>query len=264
MMPALLRPLAGKRDISIQQIRELERELGFHSFFGKRKVTIIDPADLMNYHAQNALLKTLEEPPGNSLLILIAESAGGLLPTLLSRCLRLSFGYPPRDLAAEFLTRRKGLPQDQAELLVALTMGSLGTALASDPSDLLDQRREWIERFVALPRGDFRQATGLAEEMASDGEQCLKFLKCIEGWYRDILVCQVGGRAENIRNIDLRERIRDWAALYRTDHVLSALSRIARVTKEVHRNYNRRLALEDLLFRVVTLQDDSSPTFLNP
>src|ERR1044071_1454522 len=67
-------PLPDKKEISIQQVREIERQLSLRSFSGKRKIAIIDPATLMNLSAQNALLKTLEEPPQGSLLILIASN----------------------------------------------------------------------------------------------------------------------------------------------------------------------------------------------
>ncbi len=68
----IIEPLAGKKEISIQQVREFERELNYRSFTGKRKIVIVDPATLMNLASQNALLKTLEEPPQDSLIILIA------------------------------------------------------------------------------------------------------------------------------------------------------------------------------------------------
>jgi len=73
----IIEPLAGKKEISILQVREFERELNFRSFSGQRKIIIVDPATLMNLASQNALLKTREEPPRNSLLILVAPSAGG-------------------------------------------------------------------------------------------------------------------------------------------------------------------------------------------
>ena len=247
----LIEPLVGKKEIGIQQIRDLERALVFRSFSGRKKVVILDPADLMNYHAQNALLKTLEEPPGDSLLILVAKNTGGLLATLLSRCLRLSFGFPPVELVAEVLVRRKGMSMEQAKLLAALTMGSLGEALTSDTQQLLDQRREWIERLASLTRGDYRGVMALAEEMGGDREECLKFLRCIEGWYRDLLIYQIGGWKEEIRNIDMAERIQEQAALYRIDHTLSALARAAQVAREIQRNYNRRLALENFLMKTV-------------
>src|SRR6476661_7375146 len=102
----LIQPLPDKKEISIQQIREIERELNFRSFSGKKKIAIVDPATLMNLSAQNALLKTLEEPPRDSLLILIAVNDGALLPTLRSRCLRISFGPLARDLIGDFLVSR--------------------------------------------------------------------------------------------------------------------------------------------------------------
>ena len=117
--------LAGKKEISIQQVRQLEKELNFRSFSGKKKIVILDPATLMNLSAQNALLKTLEEPPKNSLVILIATTVGGLLPTLRSRCLRVSFGPLPRNLVAGFLVAQQGLKTEEAEFLAAITMGSL-------------------------------------------------------------------------------------------------------------------------------------------
>ena len=113
----IIEPLAGKKEISIQQIRELEKELNFRSFSGKKKIAILDPATLMNLSAQNALLKTLEEPPRDSLLILIAANGGALLPTLRSRCLRISFGPLARDLISDFLVSRKGLAAGESGVL---------------------------------------------------------------------------------------------------------------------------------------------------
>ena len=104
----IVEPLAGKKEISIQQVRELQKELNFRSFSGKKKIAIVDPATLMNLSAQHALLKTMEEPPEESLLILIASNTGELLPTLRSRCLRLTFGPLARDLVSGFLASRKG------------------------------------------------------------------------------------------------------------------------------------------------------------
>jgi len=76
----LVQTLEDKKEISIKQVREIEKELNFRSFSGKRKIAIIDPATLLNTSSQNALLKTLEEPPQNSLIVLIAPNAGALLP----------------------------------------------------------------------------------------------------------------------------------------------------------------------------------------
>src|SRR5512142_2679095 len=107
----VVEPSAGKKEISIQQIREIERELSFRSFSG-RKIVIIDPASLMSIPAQNALLKTLEEPPPDSLLILISASTGSLLATLRSRCLTVSFGPLTKSLVADFVAAKNRLTRD--------------------------------------------------------------------------------------------------------------------------------------------------------
>ena len=246
----LIEPPTGKKEIGIPQIRELERELAFRSFSGRKKVAILDPADLMNYHAQNSLLKTLEEPPGDCLLILIAKGTGGLLPTLVSRCLRLSFGAPAMDVVTDVLVRRKGIPVEEAKLLARLTMGSLGEALTCDTEDLLDRRKEWIARLVSIPCGDYRAVMAFAEELAGDREGCLEFLRCIDGWYRDILRYQIGGGTEQIRNIDMEETLREKSRLWGIDHTLSVLARTSEGAREIQRNYNRRLVMENLLIKV--------------
>ena len=238
-------PEAGKREITIPQMRNLQRMLGLRSFSGKKKVAIIDPARFMNYHAQNSLLKTLEDPPGDVLIVLIDHSTGNLLSTILSRCLRLYFPLLSVEQLARFLVDQRGLTEEEAAMVAAVTGGSLGEALSRDSKELLDQRRDWVERFSSLLQGDLRGAMGLAEEMARDREKAVRFILWIKEWYRDILIQQTGGAAAEVKNKDLMERVREGAPLFSMDHTLSVLSRIERVTGNLQRNYNRRLVLED-------------------
>ena len=241
--------LAQKKEISIEQIRELQHRLSFRSLSGKSKVAIIDPAQLMNYHAQNALLKTLEEPPGGSIIVLIARHIGGVIPTVLSRCLHLAFTPPSPDLVAELLVRKKGMAEDQARLLATVAMGSPGEALASDPGLYLEERGLWLDRLSSLSPGDYRGILELAGDAAADREQALFFLKWMEAWYQDVLTLQVMGRAERVRNADRIEEIRRRAALSGPEETVSILARIGRVTREIQRNFNSRMALENLLIQ---------------
>jgi DNA polymerase-3 subunit delta' len=247
----VIAPEANKREISIQQMRGLQRLLEFRSYSGKKKVAIIDPAHQMNYHAQNSLLKTLEDPPGDALIILVANSTGSLLSTVLSRCLRLYFAFLPVGDVAGFLVRQQGTPQDQATVLAVLTGGSLGEALACDAGELLDERNQWIERFSSLSRGDYRGLVSLAEEMARDREKALRSLQWVREWYRDILIQQTTGSAGEMRNSDLVHKIRDAASKQSLNHTLSVLSQMSDVAGKLQRNYNRRLVLEDFFIRVV-------------
>jgi DNA polymerase-3 subunit delta' len=242
----------GKKEISIQQIRDLQQQLVFRSFSGKKKVVIIDPAQLLNYHAQNSLLKTLEEPPGDSLLILIANSTGNILSTIMSRCLHLYFPFLSLRLVAEVLVERKKISADQASLLASLTRGSLGDALNSNANDLFDQRREWIERLCSLSGPNIHGVMALAEQVASDRELSLLFLEWIKRWYRDILIHQISGSPEEMTNPDMLEEIRETAASNTVDHTLSILSRVESVAGMIKRNYNRRLVLENFLMKVAS------------
>ena len=237
----------GKRDITIEQVRELQRELVLHCFSGMKKIAIIDPLTLMNLHAQNALLKTLEEPPGESLLILVAESTGGVLPTVLSRCLRLRFSPLTVEQAAAVVARRKDVPEDRALLLAALGYGSLGKALAGEGTEMLEERQECFRRLAGLSSDDMRGISALAEEMGSDREKALRFLEWVKGWLRDIMVLQVTGAPSAIYNRDLLEPLRSAAAERRVQQSTDALAEIDRVTRAIHRNYNRRMVLEGFI-----------------
>lgn len=250
----LLGLLARKKEISIEQIRELERGLNYRAFSGKQKVAIIDPAPLMNVSAQNALLKTLEEPPEGSVLILVSTSAGALLPTLLSRCLRLSFAPLQSRDVADYLVSQKGVKGEEAELRAAMAMGSLGRALAGDPEERVQKRRGWVRAIVSSANGDLRGNAALVEEISQDREETLKFLEWAEGWYRDILVYGATGGDEELCNIDMIENIRDRAQADSLERSFFLRGEAILTAARIRRNINRRIALERFLAHVAGLQ----------
>ena len=243
--------LEDKKEISIKQVREVEKELNFRSFSGKRKIAIIDPATAMNLSAQNALLKTLEEPPQDSLLILIAVNTGALLPTLRSRCLRLPFGPLTRDAVAAFLITNKGIAKEEARFLAAVSMGSLGQALRLDKEEYLERRRSWAEKVSSLTSGDYRAASEAAEAIASDKEEALQFLEWAETWYRDLLIHAVTDNSAETINVDMLAEIRSQAAGGQVERMLSTFAQTARAAGRIQRNLNRRMVLESLFFNVV-------------
>lgn len=247
----VIQAATGKKEISIQQVRELEKELSFRSFSGGKKIAVVDPAPLMNVSAQNALLKTLEEPPQDSVLILLATSSGGLLPTLVSRCVRLSFTPLPAELVGEFLMSKKGMERPQAMFLAALAMGSPGRALSAEMEALIERRQAWLEQIDSLTPGDFRRALAVAEELAGTREESLGFLEWAEGWYRDLLVYSLSGSTEQLCNRDLEEGLRRHAARYGLDQILTLRSRAARTAARIQRNVNRRIALENFCVQAV-------------
>jgi DNA polymerase-3 subunit delta' len=250
----IIEPLAGKKEISIQQIRELEKELNFRSFSGKRKIAILDPATLMNLAAQNALLKTLEEPPQDSLLILIASNGGALLPTLRSRCLRVTFGPLARELISGFLVSRKGLEAEAAEFLAAMSLGRLSAVVGIDSRKLLDRRGEWVRLVSSLGGGDYRAAIDAAEVLAGSKENCLTFLEWVESWFRDLLTYGVTGNREDVINIDMLPQIQKQSTSIDFGRLFARIAEAKAAVEGIQRNLNRRMTMENLLLNTVEVR----------
>lgn len=247
----VLEPLSNKKDISIQQVRELEKTLSFRSFSGRRKMAIIDPATSMNWPAQNALLKTLEEPPQGCILILLASNVGGLLPTVRSRVFALSFTSLPRQLMVSFLISRRGKTREQAEVLAALTMGSLGAVSRFDKEKMIEKRLDWMKTLVSLRAGDYRAALSAAEALAGNREETLKFLEWAELWYHDLLTFRAAHAPDKILNVDMLPQIEEHSARIEADDLFSLLSKTGEASQLIQRNLNRRMVIEDLLLRAV-------------
>src|SRR5574341_782108 len=239
----VIEPLAGKKEISIQQLREVERDLNYRSFTGKRKMMIIDPATLMNLSSQNALLKTLEEPPQNSLLILIASNAGALLPTVRSRCLRVSFAPLGRDEVVSYLRSKRGMTGDDVEFLAAMSMGSIGVAVRLDEEEFIKKRRIWAGIVSSLKAGDYQSAMAAAESLAANRDEALKFLAWAESWYRDLLIYGVTQDSRELVNLDMQSQVEQQAAAAGTERALSSVAQTTRAAARIQRNLNRRMVL---------------------
>ncbi len=244
----IVEPLSDKKEIGIPQIREIEREINLRSFTGKRKIVIIDPAALLNPAAQNALLKTLEEPPQASLIVLIAAGVGALLPTLRSRCLRLAFAPLARREIAAHLQKAHAKSAEEADFLAALGLGSLGAALGLDDAALTEKRSAWVEMLGAIDGGNFYAAVAAAEELAGNRDEALRFFKWAESWYRDLMIFRATGAAEELVNSDLRAEVERQAARHSAEQSARTVAAALDGSAAIQRNLNRRMVLEKFLF----------------
>ncbi|MHC1479217.1 DNA polymerase III subunit delta' [Frateuria aurantia] len=142
-------------DIVVDQIRELSSRLAMRSQFGGWQIACIDPADAMNVAAANALLKTLEEPAEQTLLLLVADQPWRLPQTIRSRCQRIEFHLPAHAEAADWL-RRQGLSASDAEAGLQAAAGNPGRALRWHASGELAFRREVRDDLAGLAKGQAR------------------------------------------------------------------------------------------------------------
>jgi DNA polymerase-3 subunit delta' len=238
----------ASRDIKISQIRQLQERLSLKALEARRKMAIILDAEAMNPQAQNALLKTLEEPPEATTIILVSSAPNALLPTIRSRCLKLTFGPLPLEMVAERVASERKIDMATARLCAALAGGSLGGALALDPAALA-KRQELLTRLEALKPGQARGALRLAEDLGSDKTGAEALLDLVEAWYRDIAVLGSGASTEGLINRDLAQLATETARRLGPTEALRRieLCRAARTTLRF--NASPRLQTEQLLLR---------------
>ncbi|MBI5344988.1 MAG: DNA polymerase III subunit delta', partial [Deltaproteobacteria bacterium] len=178
--------------IRIEQIRELQGSLNYKVERG-RKVAIVEDADKLMGQAANAFLKTLEEPPPDSLIILISARPAELLPTILSRCQRINFRPLSEDLIKDFLIQEKGLNGEDASVISRLSAGSVSSAVRCASERVHETWNEAALRLKGLKAADTYGVLRFADEISKrdDLDDLLEFLKtrC-----RDHLVLHEGAK----------------------------------------------------------------------
>lgn len=243
---------ADRRDIRTEQVRDLTRWFALRPLMARRKVAILDDAETLNEHGQNALLKTLEEPPGAAVLLLVVARASLLLPTVRSRCQQVRFdSLGDADLAR--LLERDGVPTAQIPLLIARSGGSPGRALTLRDDGQAEQRARVLERLGRLPEVSAAEVSSLAQTMArGDVEPALE---AVASWYRDLLGL-VAGADTPLRNPDVAETLRTAAARGSVRGVLHQLQTVCATIEDIERNANRALALETMLLALRRIERD--------
>ena len=236
-----------KTAISIDQIRDIITETAFQPLEARYRVVILDPADQMRAEAQNSLLKTLEEPPSRTVMILIATNPYLLLETIRSRARILPFGEIPADRIARHLARNEGKSESDALLAAALSGGSLGAALEFNTMEYRDVRESALE-FVALllSRGSFTSASSLVMSVTKDKDKDVfrTWIESAAALLRDVYYSGVA--AGRVGQRDLIEKLQVLRQKTRHSHLVRAIDAVRKLQMDLHYNVNRQIALEAL------------------
>ncbi|HYQ47729.1 MAG TPA: DNA polymerase III subunit delta' [Thermodesulfovibrionales bacterium] len=183
-----------ERLIRIDEIRTIEEALSFRPYEGRKKVVIVDDADTMNQQAANTFLKTLEEPPEDSLIILISSQPDKLLPTIRSRCSAIAFHPLSLDSCRRIL---KGKIADKdIEQAVRLSLGRPGLALTTD----IREERDWFINLLKAMLRSEKDSWASRDEVDRWFEHALLFM-------RDLAVLSITGRQSLLINEDLAENL---------------------------------------------------------
>lgn len=246
---------AYKNIIRVPVMRELEREANFRPFEGATRVFIVEDADTMNLQASNALLKTLEEPPPTSHLVLTTSNPTALLATIRSRCQTIRFAPIPREAIKTFLIEEKQLPAADADLLSRTSGGSLGRALGTDIDTYRERRDSMLEVLRALTvTGDRVQLLRAAEVLAAakDRDEYERRLAALEGLIRDAWALRLGRPEETIVHGDLLKTLKPVAAALTSEQAGSWLKQIEELRGALEVNLNRKIASDALLLTMAS------------
>jgi DNA polymerase-3 subunit delta' len=241
---------SDSRNLRICQVRRLEHLLALAPYAGGRRVAIVDAADTLQVEAANAFLKTLEEPPPGSVIILLAERPERLPDTVMSRCQRLDFRRVDRDVLHAALLAH-GADGPTAEAIASAARGRIGWALRAlaDPA-MLDERAHMLDDAVRLAHAGrvarfawARAAQGRGSDDAR--ERYFRELSVWETWWRDVLLYSAGG-SDGAVNQDRAAILSQEGKMYRPAEIVVFLQSLLNTREMMQANVDPQLALENL------------------
>jgi DNA polymerase-3 subunit delta' len=239
--------LAPKRVLKVDQMRAIEREANYRPFEGKARVFLVDDADKLNEPSANALLKTLEEPPRTSHLILITSRPAMLLPTVLSRCQVIRFSPLAVEEIEQYLASDKTAKASEIRLRARLAGGSIGRAHRSDLEDYQSQRAVMMRVLEALAlTGDRLQLLNVSEELnsAKYKDDYEAMLDILEGLIRDAWRLALG--AKEIVNEDLSDELGKIAGRLDSRNAARWIAETELLREQLTVNINRKVATDAL------------------
>jgi DNA polymerase-3 subunit delta' len=241
-------PEEGKTGILVSQIRELQGDIIIKPYKSPRKVYIIDKAHTMNEQAQNALLKTLEEPPGYAHIMLLADNVNSLRPTILSRCQLLRLRRMSREDVASIIMERHPLPHTEAMAYASLSQGIPGRGLAlASGSDLKIKRDQILE---VLQRSNGSELPNLWKIFSDSREMAEDLLDVMLLWFRDILVCKETGDGGLVANMDRISYLKAQTGLFTIPALQDIIEIIEKSRRILRGNGNYQLTIENMLLRI--------------
>ncbi len=226
--------------IKIEHIRQLKSQISLKAYEGKKKVFIINNAENLTPEAANAILKILEEPPANSLIILISAKPNLLFKTIISRCKTIKFHNLKRQLLESILRTDYSLDHNLAHFLAYYSEGSIGKALALKDEDALRTKNRIIDEFLTQNRAMSDNA------LFQNKEYLRRSLNILASWLRDIYLLKVGMPHSEIINLDRKEDLLRLMSRFSFIDLNEAFNFIADAITYLENNINVRLLVSNL------------------
>ena len=231
-------------DIRIDEIREMTDKEMLTSQSGGYKVILIRPADRMTTAAANSLLKTLEEPTAQTIILLVSSRPQRLPATIRSRCQQIRFVTPPEEMAIDWLTPR--MEAEDPRTLLALASGAPLAALALNEPEVLKERKQQLNEFLAVAddRVDLVEIAGRWATL-----DLMRTLTWFSGWLIDMVKLRSVDECSQLFNPDQRAALHTTAKRLESKVVLRLLDRVVEARRLAGSTLNPQLMLEELLIR---------------
>jgi DNA polymerase-3 subunit delta' len=244
-------------NIKIEPVRDAIDRAQYRPFEGRRRVVIIDEADTLMVQAQNALLKTLEEPTPSSVFILLSARPDMLLPTVLSRCPQLRFRpLSAADIASALMAR--GHNETEARAVAAIADGSLGQALQASAGELVESR-DLAQRVLekAATQADPARRVESAQQLVTkppsgvtERDQLATHLRAMAVLLRDVEVLATGADERTLANADVRPALERLSNTYRGERGTRAFAAVDRALFALQRNAGVKLVADWLVLQL--------------
>lgn len=253
--------------VKIDAIRDVLGRVGYRPFEGRRRVVVIDEADTCQVGAQNALLKTLEEPSPSTVFILVSSRPDALLATIRSRCPQFRFGLLPTSDVARILQRDHGRSEAEALELAASAEGSVGRALAEETGGFLhardvaatilravskssDERRRLEAAKMLAERGDAPKTSRRGSAAAGDRALVAERLQALALVLRDVCVMTTRAKVSWVASVDRQSVLAELASAFPAPRALRAFSAVDRARLALERNVSPKVVADWLAFQL--------------
>lgn len=235
------------QNIRVDQVRQLQRDLAYRPYEGKRRVCILTAADRMAPNMSNILLKTLEEPPLHTVIVLLANNSRFILPTILSRCQLIRFHSLPSPLVSKWLTENKGLDEKEAHLLASLSEGSPGKALEIQEEIREIQREELLKEWIGSKSLSPERIASWVGSLPNERENLLLILEVAKTLLRDLVMMKTLKKGPDLIHSDLAPLMGPMAAHWSLPSLLKRMETLNETALAIKANANTSLALEAMM-----------------
>jgi len=238
--------------ISVDDIRhQINNDIVIKPYSSKYKIYIVDEAEKMNTQAQNALLKTIEEPPAYGIILLLTTNADAFLPTILSRCITLNLKSVNEDLIKEHLMKKYQIPDYQAEVCAAFAQGNVGKAIQlASSGEFNELKASTLSLVKKLDDIDLYELSGSIKQINDFKPEIQEYLDLLTLWFRDVLYMKATNDVNNLIFKDEAYDIKKQAAKRSYSGIENILQALEQTRVRLNANVNFDLVIELLLLTI--------------